>query len=303
VLHDQKTGTIYTPLAQLGSTQAPFLIIDSILSEEAVLAFEYGYASADPNSLVIWEAQFGDFANGAQVVIDQFISSGEQKWGRLCGLVLYLPHGFEGQGPEHSSARLERYLQLCAQHNMQVCVPTTPAQEFHMIRRQALRPYRKPLVVMTPKSLLRHKLAVSSWDDLTKGQFYPVIGEQDQLNPKDVKRLILTSGKVYYDLLEARREAKRTDVAIVRVEQLYPFPVPHLQAEVAKYPNAPTVIWCQEEPKNQGAWYAIHHHLDICLQKGQTLEYAGREASASPAAGAASLHAKEQAALVQQALG
>jgi 2-oxoglutarate dehydrogenase E1 component len=303
VLHDQKTDNIHTPLAHLSPTQPSFLIIDSILSEEAVLAFEYGYASAMPESLVIWEAQFGDFANGAQVVIDQFISSGEQKWGRLCGLVMLLPHGFEGQGPEHSSARLERYLQLCAQHNMQVCVPTTPAQMFHMLRRQALRPYRKPLVVMTPKSLLRHPLAVSTLSELTDGQFYPVIGDQNSTNASAVTRVILTSGKVYYDLLEARRTAQRTDVAIIRIEQLYPFPEAQLQVEMAKYKTAPTVVWCQEEPKNQGAWYSTGHHLAACLQPGQTLFYAGRDAAASPAAGAASLHAAEQAALVKQAIG
>jgi 2-oxoglutarate dehydrogenase E1 component len=302
VLFDQKTGQDYIPLKHLSKKQAAFNITDSLLSEEGVLGFEYGYATTTPSTLVLWEAQFGDFANGAQVVIDQFISSGEQKWGRLCGLVMLLPHGYEGMGPEHSSARLERYLQLCAQHNMQVCVPTTPAQMFHMLRRQMLRPFRKPLIVMTPKSLLRAKLAVSSLNDLTDGQFQSVIPEVDDIKPAHVKRVILCCGKVYYDLLEQRRAEKLDTVAIIRIEQLYPFPEPELRAELERYKKATDVIWCQEEPKNQGAWYQLEHRLVACLAKGQTLHYAGRTASASPAVGYASVHEKQQTLLLKQAL-
>ncbi len=302
VLHDQNTDEIYIPLSHVSPGQLQINIIDSLLSEEAVLAFEYGYASAEPNYLVIWEAQFGDFANGAQVVFDQFLSSGEQKWGRLCGLVLFLPHGYEGQGPEHSSARLERYLQLCAQNNMQVCVPTTPAQTFHMLRRQMIRPYRKPLIVMTPKSLLRHPLAVSSLDDLVHGEFQLVIPEIDPIDPKAVDRIILCSGKVYYDLLEKRRADKLNNVAIIRIEQLYPFPEEVLKKVLAAYPQVNNIIWCQEEPMNQGAWFSTQHHLLACLGSKQQLRYAGRAASASPAAGYASVHLQEQQALVNQAL-
>ncbi|HSW69081.1 MAG TPA: 2-oxoglutarate dehydrogenase E1 component [Gammaproteobacteria bacterium] len=302
ILHDQNTDEVYIPLSHISPTQVQINIIDSLLSEEAVLAFEYGYASAEPNNLVIWEAQFGDFANGAQVVFDQFISSGEQKWGRLCGLVVFLPHGYEGQGPEHSSARLERYLQLCAQNNMQVCVPTTPAQTFHMLRRQMVRPYRKPLIVMTPKSLLRHPLAVSSLDDLTQGEFQVVVPEIDEINPKTVDRVILCSGKVYYDLLEKRRADKLSNVAIIRIEQLYPFPEEALKKILAPYQQVNTIIWCQEEPMNQGAWYSTQHHLTACLGPKQQLRYAGRAASASPAVGYASVHLQEQQELVNQAL-
>lgn len=302
VLHDYQTGKCYIPLQHINEKQANFTITDSLLSEEAVMAFEYGYATAEPTALVIWEAQFGDFANGAQVVIDQFISSGEQKWGRLCGLVLLLPHGFEGQGPEHSSARLERFLQLCAQNNMQVCVPTTPAQCFHMLRRQVLRPYRKPLIVMTPKSLLRHKLAVSTLQELAQGYFQLVIPEIDKLADEQVQRIILCSGKVYYDLLEQRRASQRSDTAIIRIEQLYPFPVVDVKRELQRYKKAKMVIWCQEEPKNQGAWYALAHRLSNCLLPTQRLEYVGREASASPAVGSNNLHLEQQQALVKQAL-
>lgn len=302
VLHDQNTGNLYIPLSHIAPNQMQINCVDSFLSEEAVMAFEYGFASAEPNNLVIWEAQFGDFANGAQVVIDQFLSSGEQKWGRLCGLVLLLPHGYEGQGPEHSSARLERYLQLCAQHNMQVCVPSTPAQVFHMLRRQMIRPYRKPLIVMSPKSLLRHPLAVSSLNDLTDGEFQLVIPEIDQIDMKKVDRLVLCSGKVYYDLLEKRRELKLNNVAIIRIEQLYPFPKEYLKKELNPYQHAKSIIWCQEEPENQGAWYNSRHHMLACLYQGQTLEYAGRPESASPAVGYASVHEKQQTRLVMQAL-
>jgi len=301
VLHDQKDGHTYMPLATVREG-ADVAVIDSLLSEEAVMAFEYGHATTDPDTLNIWEAQFGDFANGAQVVIDQFISSGEAKWNRLCGLALFLPHGYEGQGPEHSSARLERFLQLCALDNMQVCVPTTPAQAFHMIRRQMLRDVRKPLIVMTPKSLLRHKLAVSSLDELSKGGFQLVIGEHRELAAKKVRRVVLCSGKVYYDLLEEAEKRGVADVAIVRVEQLYPFPRSQVAAELDKYPSAKEVVWCQEEPMNQGAWFQIRHHLQACAGSKQSLSYAGRARSPAPAAGHLNTHNAEQAALVQQAL-
>ncbi|OOG41957.1 2-oxoglutarate dehydrogenase E1 component [Rhodanobacter sp. C05] len=301
VLHDQKDGHTYMPLAMVREG-ADVEVIDSLLSEEAVMAFEYGHATTDPDTLHIWEAQFGDFANGAQVVIDQFISSGESKWNRLCGLALFLPHGYEGQGPEHSSARLERFLQLCAFDNMQVCVPTTPAQDFHMIRRQMLRPVRKPLIVMTPKSLLRHKLAVSTLDELANGSFQLVIGEHRELQAKKVKRVVLCSGKVYYDLLEESDKRGLQDVAIVRVEQLYPFPRAEVTAELDKYPSAKEVIWCQEEPMNQGAWFQIRHHLQACIGSKHSLSYAGRARSPAPAAGHLNTHVAEQAALVEQAL-
>jgi 2-oxoglutarate dehydrogenase E1 component len=304
VLHNQKDASAYVPLKNLYEGQPKFELYDSYLSEEAVLAFEYGYATTTPNALVIWEAQFGDFANGAQVVFDQFISSGETKWGRLCGLTILLPHGYEGQGPEHSSARLERYLQLCAEHNMQVCVPTTPAQVYHMLRRQVIRPLRKPLVVLTPKSLLRHKLAISTLEDLAEGSFQTVIGEIDALDPKKVERMILCSGKVYYDLLEKRRTEGREDTAIVRLEQLYPFPEEDLTEALAPYKNLKHVVWCQEEPMNQGAWYCSQHHMrrvTSAHKKTLFLEYAGRDASAAPACGYASMHAEQQEKLLQDA--
>jgi 2-oxoglutarate dehydrogenase E1 component len=301
VLHDQKDGHTYMPLATIRAG-ADVEVIDSLLSEEAVMAFEYGHATTDPDTLNIWEAQFGDFANGAQVVIDQFISSGEAKWNRLCGLALFLPHGYEGQGPEHSSARLERFLQLCAFDNMQVCVPTTPAQDFHMIRRQMIRPVRKPLIVMTPKSLLRHKLAVSSLDELANGTFQLVIGEHRELAAKKVKRVVLCSGKVYYDLLEDAEKRGVADVAIVRVEQLYPFPRTEVCAELDKYAGAKEVVWCQEEPANQGAWFQIRHHLQACAGTKRSLSYAGRARSPAPAAGHFNTHVGEQTALVEQAL-
>ncbi len=303
VMHDQKTGATLTPLEKMAVDPArPFWVIDSVLSEEAVLAFEYGYACSEPTSLVLWEGQFGDFANGAQVVIDQFISSGEQKWGRLCGLVMLLPHGYEGQGPEHSSARLERFMQLCAQQNIQVCIPTTPAQMFHLLRRQVLRPFRKPLIIMTPKSLLRHRLAVSTMKDLTAGSFQPIICEIDDVKPAEITKVVLCSGKVYYDLLQKRRDEQLSHIAIIRVEQLYPFPEELLSRELAQYPQARTVVWCQEEPQNQGAWFSSHHHIEACLSNNQTLEYAGRSFAASPAVGSLSVHAEEQQALVMQAL-
>ncbi len=304
VLHNQKDASAYVPLKNLYDGQPRFELYDSFLSEEAVLAFEYGYATTTPNALVIWEAQFGDFANGAQVVFDQFISSGEHKWGRLCGLTMLLPHGYEGQGPEHSSARLERYLQLCAEHNMQVCVPTTPAQIYHLLRRQVIRPLRKPLVVLTPKSLLRHKLAISTLEDLAEGSFQTVIGETDALDAKKVERVVLCSGKVYYDLLEKRRNEGREDIAIVRIEQLYPFPEEDLAEALAPYKNLKHIVWCQEEPMNQGAWYCSQHHMRRVAsahKKTLFLEYAGREGSAAPACGYASMHAEQQEKLLQDA--
>ncbi|MBI3150105.1 MAG: 2-oxoglutarate dehydrogenase E1 component, partial [Betaproteobacteria bacterium] len=307
--HDQNRaswdeGTYYT-LKHLQDKQAGFQCYDSVLSEEAVLAFDYGYATANPFELVVWEAQFGDFANGAQVVIDQFIASGEAKWGRACGLVMLLPHGYEGQGPEHSSARLERYMQACAEMNMEVCVPSNAAQVFHMLRRQAVRMQRKPLVVMTPKSLLRHKDAACSLDDLATGEFQRVIGEVDALDAKKVKRVILCSGKVYYDLVAARRDKKISDIAIVRIEQLYPFPKESLEKELAKYPKATEIVWCQEEPRNQGAWYwfASRHHLDSGLGAKQKLLLVARPASSSPAVGYLAKHSEQQKALVESALG
>ena len=304
VLHDQNTGDIHVPLEQLASDpNKPFEVIDSVLSEEAVLAFEYGFAASEPTALVIWEAQFGDFANGAQVVIDQFISSGEQKWGRLCGLVMLLPHGYEGQGPEHSSARLERYMQLCAQQNIQVCTPTTPAQMFHLLRRQIVRNFRKPLIVMTPKSLLRHKLAVSSMDDLAKGGFQTVIPEVDAHVPAKITRIVLCCGKVYYDLLQMRRDEHLDDVVIVRIEQLYPFPKKMLMSILEQYSTATQVIWCQEEPQNQGVWFSSQHNMLDCLRPDQTLSYAGRGFAAAPAGGSAYSHAEQQEKLVKQALG
>jgi len=302
VFHNQLNNKTYTPIKHLDKNQGNAQIFDSLLSEAGVLGFEYGYSTTMPNTLVIWEAQFGDFANGAQVVIDQFISSGETKWGRLCGLVMLLPHGFEGQGPEHSSARLERYLQLCADHNIQVCYPTTPAQIFHLLRRQIIRPYRKPLIIMSPKSLLRHKLAVSTLEDLTNGSFQPVIGEQDVIKANLVTRFILCTGKVYYDLLDARRKDNLKHIAIARLEQIYPFPDKLLKAELAKYPQLKDFIWCQEEPKNQGAWYQSKHHFSDNVPKQINITYAGRDASAAPAVGNFHVHIEQQKAVVQSAL-
>ncbi len=291
----------YSPLQHLSPEQADFVVIDSLLSEEAVLGFEYGYATAEPNSLVLWEAQFGDFANGAQVVIDQFIASGEVKWGRLCGLVMLLPHGYEGQGPEHSSGRIERYLQLCADYNIQVCVPSSAAQIFHLLRRQMLRPMRKPLIVFTPKSMLRSKDASSPLSDLTQGHFQPVIAEIDTLDNQKVRRIIACSGKVYYDLLSARRARGTADMAIIRIEQLYPFPHDDFAAQIAAYPNATEVVWCQEEPGNQGAWHRIQHYLLRHLRKGMHLDYALRPSSAAPAAGYLAVHQEQQKAVIEAA--
>lgn len=302
VLHDQKTGEAHMPLRALVQAPQDVMIVDSLLSEEAVMAFEYGYATTDPGTLVIWEGQFGDFANGAQVVIDQFISSGEAKWGRVCGLTLFLPHGYEGQGPEHSSARLERFLQLCALDNMQVCTPTTPAQMFHMLRRQMVRPVRKPLVVMTPKSMLRHRLSTSRFADLEGGGFQMMIPDAACKEPKKVKRVVLCAGKVYYDLVEEREKRGLQDVALVRVEQLYPFPRREVAEELRRFAAARDLIWCQEEPKNQGAWYQIQHHLRACMADRQELHYAGRPRSPAPACGHLKTHVAEQQALIEQAL-
>ncbi len=301
-VYDQMSGQEYCPLQHLGPKQAAFIAIDSILSEEAVLAYEYGFASAEPNALTLWEAQFGDFANNAQVVIDQFISSAYAKWGLYCGLVLFLPHGLEGQGAEHSSARLERFLQLCANDNMQVCIPTTPAQMFHLLRRQILRSHRTPLIVLTPKSLLRHRLAVSALDELTQGGYRLVIPEIDPIAPPEVKRVILCSGKVYYDLLEARRSRAQTDVALLRIEQLYPFPTQAFASALEPYAHVQDIIWCQEEPQNQGAWNQIKHRFHPLIQQGKRLYYVGRPASAAPAVGHRALHLKQQARLVDEAL-
>ncbi|MEZ5492055.1 MAG: 2-oxoglutarate dehydrogenase E1 component [Gammaproteobacteria bacterium] len=305
VLHDQKKGDSYTPLENLAPDAMRFFIYDSLLSEEAVLAFEYGYATTTPNALVIWEAQFGDFANSAQVVIDQFITSGEHKWMRLCGLTLLLPHGYEGQGPEHSSARLERFLQLCAEHNIQVCLPTTSAQVFHMLRKQVLCPLRKPLVVMSPKSLLRHKEATSTLEEFAEGSFRVILDETDDLNKEEITRVILCSGKVYYELRQARRERNISNIAIIRLEQLYPFPEEDLHSCLTEYVNTKEIFWCQEEPMNQGAWYASQHHMRRVIDQinpALVLQYAGREASAAAAAGYHALHVKQQQEFIEHVL-
>lgn len=304
VMHnqDKQDGMAeYVPLRHLSADQADFMVINSLLSEEAVLGFEYGYATTQAEELVIWEGQFGDFANGAQVVIDQFITSGETKWGRLCGLVMMLPHGYEGQGPEHSSARLERYLQLCAEYNIQVCVPSTPAQMFHLLRRQLIRKMRKPLIIMSPKSMLRHKESVSALTELTEGHFQPVISETGALADERVRRVIACSGKVYYELMAYRREHEITDMAIIRLEQLYPFPHEELQAEIDRYVHAKEVIWCQEEPGNQGAWHRIQHYLVRHMRDDQVLGYALRPSSASPSVGYLAKHNLQQNELIEAA--
>ncbi|MBT8092830.1 MAG: 2-oxoglutarate dehydrogenase E1 component [Gammaproteobacteria bacterium] len=302
VLHNQLNNREYMPLSTISDRQDAFRVIDSLLSEEAVLGFEYGYASTEPQTLGIWEGQFGDFANGAQVLIDQFISSGEAKWGRLAGLTMFLPHGYEGQGPEHSSARLERFLQLCAEHNMQVCVPSTPSQMFHMLRRQQVRPYRKPLIVMTPKSLLRHKMSVSKLETLSDGKFELLIPEIENIRPKATRRVVFCSGKVFFDLMETREVNGIDDVALVRIEQLYPFPVEEYAELLADYSHVEEVIWCQEEPLNQGAWYQIKHRLQEPLADHQQLYYAGRPGAAAPASGIFKIHLQQQHALVEAAL-
>jgi len=302
VLHNQANGEGYVPLQHINENQADFVVIDSVLSEEAVLAFEYGYATADPASLTIWEAQFGDFANGAQVVIDQFISSANSKWGLQCGLTLFLPHGYEGQGAEHSSARIERYMQLCAEHNIQVCIPSSAAQAFHLLRRQMIRPYRRPLVVMTPKSLLRHPLAASPLYKFTEGKFLPVIPDPENPDPKNVTDIILCSGKIYYELHEARKARALEHIAIVRIEQLYPFPKTEFAEATEIFSNADKMIWCQEEPQNQGAWDSIKHRFHRQMEEGRDLFYVGRPAAAAPAVGYPKLHRQQQETLIEEAL-
>ena len=302
MIHDQQAGESYTPLQHLAEVQGDFVVIDSLLSEEAVLGFEYGFSTAAPYALVIWEAQFGDFANGAQVVIDQFITSGSSKWGRLSGLVMFLPHGFDGQGPEHSSARLERYLQLCAENNVQVCIPSEPAQMFHMLRRQMLRKIRMPLIVMTPKSLLRHKLSTSRLENLSDGEFKTVIDDPDGLDAKKVTRIIVCSGKVFFDLLDARRKRELHNVVLIRIEQLYPFPTTQFCDVLATYPKAKQIVWCQEEPQNQGAWQYIQPTLQDSKQDKQVLSYAGRSAAAAPAVGSYKKHIQQLQSLIDDAL-
>jgi len=306
VLHNQKDGSAYVPLQHIDDGQGTFMIYDSLLSEEAVLAFEYGYSTTMPQGMVIWEAQFGDFANGAQVVIDQFITSGEYKWQRLSGLTMLLPHGYEGQGPEHSSARLERFMQLCAEHNIQVCAPTTPSQVYHMLRRQVVRPLRKPLIVMSPKSLLRHKEAVSTLEELAHGRFHNILDETDDLDKAGVQRIVFCSGKVFYDLRAARRERGLDHIAILRLEQLYPFPEAEMLDILASYPNFVDTVWCQEEPMNQGSWYASQHHIRRVIQRHKVdvyLRYVGRDGSAAPAAGYMALHVAQQEKFIDEALG
>jgi 2-oxoglutarate dehydrogenase E1 component len=309
VLVDQQTEARYIPLEHVSESQASFEVIDSLLSEAAVLGFEYGYTLAEPKALVLWEAQFGDFANGAQVIIDQFIVSAESKWQRMSGLVMLLPHGYEGAGPEHSSARLERFLQLCAEDNIQVCNLTTPANYFHALRRQIHRKFRKPLIIMTPKSLLRHKLAVSTLGDMGPGSsFHRVLSDDTPpKDPKKVKRVILCSGKVYYDLFEERAQRGLSDSVIVRIEQLYPFPTDALVRELKTYAHAERVIWCQEEPKNMGAWFFVEPEIERVLaeagfKKAKRASYAGRAAAASPATGLYAKHVQQQKQLVEEAL-
>ncbi|OBS08381.1 2-oxoglutarate dehydrogenase E1 component [Acidihalobacter prosperus] len=300
VLHNQLKRGTYVPLRHVCPGQGDFLVIDSLLSEEAVLAFEYGYATASPDALVLWEAQFGDFANGAQVVIDQFISAGEEKWARLSGLVLLLPHGYEGQGAEHSSARPERFLQLCANDNMQVCTPTTPSQMFHLLRRQILRPLRKPLIVLSPKSLLRHKLAVSSLDELAEGRFQEVIGEIDELPGRGVATVVFCNGKIYYELLQRRRSEGREDIALIRIEQLYPFPEAEIKRVLRHFPQARRFVWCQDEPRNQGAWPSLSWTMNHTIgMKRPVMECVARPAAAAPAVGQSELHTRQQHALLE----
>lgn len=303
-IHDQNTGEIHIPLRNLAPDQPQFLPINSLLSEAAVLGYEVGYSTSEPNSLVIWEAQFGDFANGAQVIIDQFLSSSEVKWQRFCGLVMFLPHGYDGQGPEHSSARMERYLQLCAEDNLQVCNPTTPAQLFHMLRRQMLRPYRKPLIVFTPKSLLRDAMSASTIEEFTRGQFELIKLNYDESMITHARKVILCVGKIYYDLQRACNAHNITDVAIIRIEQLYPFPKEAIKAQLSKFGHVSRLYWVQEEPRNQGAWFYMQsrRNLKACILPNQTLEYIGRDYSASPAAGYYHLHIKQQEQITIQAL-
>ena len=302
-IHDQQSGTEYMPLVEIAEKNNTIIdIYDSLLSEEAVLGFEYGYSTAWPSGLVIWEAQFGDFANGAQVVIDQFIVSAEHKWERLSGLVMLLPHGYEGQGPEHSSARLERYLQLCAHDNIQVCAPTTPAQIYHLLRLQTIRKMRRPLIVISPKSLLRNPLATSSLGELINGSFMPVIDEKIK-NKNKIKKVILCSGKVFYDLNEKKKELKSEETAIIRIEQLYSFPYDELEFILKQYSNSNEFIWCQEEPANQGAWFSHRHRIQRVLDRFSELQIKliSRPSASAPAVGLNKLHKKQQETLVNQA--
>jgi 2-oxoglutarate dehydrogenase E1 component len=301
-LYDMKNGQRLVPLDRMDEDQGRFLLIDSNLSEAGVLGFEYGFASADPRNLVIWEAQFGDFANGAQVIIDQFVASAESKWQRSNGLVMLLPHGYEGQGPEHSSARLERFLNLAAEQNIQVCNLTSPAQLFHVLRRQVRRNFRKPLVIMSPKSLLRNKLAISAVAEFTHGTFEPVLDDA-LVDHQRVRRIRLTSGKFHYTLREAREARGITDTAIVRLEQLYPFPEKELAAVLAGYPEARDVCWVQEEPANMGAWRHLRHRLEAVVPRGHRFRFVARRAAASPATGIYAAHQQQEAALIEQALG
>jgi len=303
--HDQVSGETYVPLRHISKDQPLFLPINSLLSEEAVLGYEVGYSTADPETLVIWEAQFGDFANTAQMYVDQFLSSSEAKWQRYCGLVMLLPHGYDGQGPEHSSARLERYLQLCAEENMQVCMPSSPSQIFHMLRRQMLRPYRKPLIVMTPKNILRDPVASSELQEFVDGSFNYVLDEVEDIKPAEVKKIIFCAGKVYYEIAKARRENNIKNTAIVRIEQLYPFPHDEVKKVISKYSGANEIVWCQEEPRNQGAWFFIQSKRNMlaCLKEKHNLSYAGRTYSASPASGSLHIHREQQQALIDDALG
>jgi len=302
VIVDRANGDEYTPLANLSEDQAAFYVYDSLLSEYAAMGFEYGYAVARPDALVLWEAQFGDFVNGAMTIVDEFIASGEAKWGQLSGVTLLLPHGYEGQGPDHSSARLERFLQLCAEDNMVVAAPTTPANYFHLLRRQALQSHKRPLVVMSPKSMLRLRAAASAVEDFVEKGFAPVLGDPDGIDPDGVERVLLTTGKVHYDLLSARRKAENTKVALVRVEQLYPLPGEEVADALAAYPNATDVVWCQEEPANQGAWSFVALNLPDHLPEGRSLRRISRKAGSSPAAGSSKVHEAEQAALIAAAL-
>lgn len=299
---DQETGDYYVPLSHLGGEQGRFEVINSPLSEEAVLGFEYGYSSADPWSLVIWEAQFGDFVNGAQVIIDQLIASAEYKWGRMTGLVMLLPHGYEGQGPEHSSARLERFLELCAERNMQVCNLSTPAQYFHALRRQIHRDFRKPLIIMSPKSLLRHAEATSSLQELCEGTFHTAIDDDEVEDPSKVTRILMCTGKIFYPLRTAKRERRRDDIAIIRVEQLYPYPLHTLREFIARYPNVKHIFWVQEEPRNMGAWRHLRHHFNRSAPKGIGIEYIGRDSRAVPATGVPAVHKREEADIVNGAM-
>jgi 2-oxoglutarate dehydrogenase E1 component len=305
VLYDTQTGKTWVPLSELRAESKPtarFEVFDSSLSEEGVLGFEYGYSVVAREDLVLWEAQFGDFGNGAQTIIDQYIAASEDKWKQLSRVVMLLPHGYEGQGPEHSSARLERYLQLCAENNLQVCYPTTPAQYFHLLRRQVQPGMDRPLIVMTPKSLLRLPAASSTVEDLTTGGYYPVIDDPDNLEGESVERVVLCSGKLFYDLHEARKKTEEKRVALVRLEQFYPFPLDGIREVLKRYPNARQLVWAQEEPRNMGGWTFMEERLMNLLSSCERPQYVGRSASASPATGSYSIHQTEQLEIITKAL-